>query len=94
MKNNTLPEFQNYLRSNSLVQEKYIPFHAHWASTFLAFSESNRNLSRDLQVQKFLNYLKAQKDIADWQIHQADNAVQVFVNQFLDGEGLETVIPS
>jgi hypothetical protein len=31
MKEIVLPEFQEYLRANSLVQEKYIPFYAHWA---------------------------------------------------------------
>jgi hypothetical protein len=75
MKNEVLPEFQNYLRSNSLVQEKYIPFYAHWASKFLAFSKNDPHLSRDLQVRKFFNYLKTQKKIADWQVKQADNTV-------------------
>ena len=89
MKNNTLPEFQKYLRSKNLVNEKYIKFYANWARKFLAFSDSNRNLSRDLQVQKFLNYLKAQKEIADWQVKQADEAIQLYVNQF-QGVGVST----
>jgi integron integrase len=84
MREIVLPEFQNYLRSKSLVNEKYIPFYAHWASKFLAFSENDPNLSRDLQVQKFFNYLKTQKNIADWQVKQADNAVTLYMNQFQD----------
>jgi hypothetical protein len=31
MKNNVLPEFQDYLRSKSLVNQKYILFYAHCA---------------------------------------------------------------
>jgi hypothetical protein len=84
MKNIILPEFQDYLRSKSLVNAKYIPYFALWASKFLAFSENDANLSHDLQVQKFFNYLKTQKNIADWQVRQADNAVILYVNQFLD----------
>ncbi len=77
-----LPEFQEYLRSKSLVTEKYIPFYAHWASKFLAFSTSNNNLSRTLQIQKFIDYLKSHEKIADWQVKQADNAVTLYMNQF------------
>ena len=84
MRKIVLPEFQDYLRSKSLVNEKYIPFYAHWASKFLAFLKDNENLSSDLQVQKFFNYLKTQQNIADWQLKQADNAVTLYVNQFLD----------
>jgi hypothetical protein len=84
MKNQILPEFQNYLRSNSLAHEKYIPFYAHWARNFLDFSKNNSNLSYDLQIQKFLDFLKAQKNINDWQVKQANNAITLYINKFLD----------
>ncbi len=32
MKNNTLPEYQEYPRSKSLVKKQNITFYAHWAS--------------------------------------------------------------
>ncbi|HDH12397.1 MAG TPA: hypothetical protein ENG83_09445 [Nitrospirae bacterium] len=67
MRKIVLPEFQEYLRAKSLVHEKYISFYAHWARKFLAFSKKERNLSHDLQVQMFLNYLKEQKNIANRQ---------------------------
>jgi hypothetical protein len=67
-----LPKFQEYLRSKSLVNKKYIPFYAHWASNSLAFSKNDPNLNRDLQVRKFFNYLTTHKNIADWQVKQAD----------------------
>ncbi|MEN8263262.1 MAG: integron integrase [Nitrospirota bacterium] len=85
MKKNVLPEFQNYLRSNSLVQEKYIPFYANWAREFLNFKANQSNLSRDLLIQKFFDYLRDQKRIADWQVRQADNAVTLYASKFLDG---------
>ncbi len=79
MINNTLPEFQEYLRSKSLVNEKYIPYYAYWASNFIAFSNRNENLTYDLSVESFLNHLRKQKNIADWQITQAGQAVQLFI---------------
>ena len=71
MKSDILPEFQKFLRSRHIVQKHYIPFYACWASKFLAFSKNDPNLSHDLKVQKFFNYLNTQKNIADWQIKQA-----------------------
>ena len=37
-----------------------------------------------MQIQKFLNDLKEQENIADWQVKQADNAVTLYLNQFPD----------
>jgi integron integrase len=85
MKKEVLPEFQNYLRSNCLVHQKYIPFYASWASKFLAFSRGKTNLSLDLQIQQFINHLTAELHIADWQVRQAENAIQLYTDQFLDG---------
>ena len=61
MYSNVLPEFQNYLRSKSLVDEKYIPYYAYWASNFLAFSNRNEGLNHDLKVDAFLNQLGTKK---------------------------------
>ncbi len=90
MRKIVLPEFQEYLRSKSLVNEKYIPFYAHWASKFLSFSTSNNNLSRGLQIQKFIDYLKSHEKIVDWQIRQADTAVTLYLNQF---QGKNNTVP-
>jgi integrase len=77
VKNRVLPEFQNFLLSRSLVPEKNVSFYAHWVSKFLAFSNRNEELQPDLRVEKFLNGLKSQKNIADWQIKKAiQNAVK------------------
>jgi len=85
MKKITLPKFQEFLRSTSLVKEKYIPFYANWARKFLTFSENQGNLSHDIQVRKFLDLLRGHQNISDWQVRQAENAVQLYVNQFMEG---------
>jgi len=48
-----------------------VSFYAHWVSKFLAFSNRNEELQPHLRLEKFLNDLKSQKNIADWQIKQA-----------------------
>jgi site-specific recombinase XerD len=84
MKNNILPEFQKFLRSRGIVNEQYIPFYAYWTSKFLTFSNNNERLNHDLRIKKFLNQLKSKKNIADWQVKQAEEAVQLYVHNFLD----------
>jgi hypothetical protein len=64
MRKIVLPEFQDYLRSKSLVKEKYIPFYAHWASKFLSFSDSSKHPGHDLRIEAFLNHLRSQDNIA------------------------------
>jgi len=71
VKDKILPEFQNFLLSRSLIPEKNVPFYAHWVGKFLVFSNRNEDLKPNLRVEKFLNYLKSQKSIADLQIRQA-----------------------
>lgn len=38
MKNDILPEFQEFLRTRRLVQKKYISYYAYWASKFFNYS--------------------------------------------------------
>jgi len=63
VKNPIFPEFQDFLVSRSLVPKKNVSFYAHWVSKFLSFSNRNEDLKPDLKIEKFLNYLKSQKNI-------------------------------
>jgi integron integrase len=84
--NQILPEFQEFLLSRSLVPKKNVSFYANWVGKFLAFSNRNEDLRDDLKVEKFLNYLKSQKNIADWQIKQAGDALRLYIHHFIDNK--------
>ena len=86
MADRILPEFQDFLLSRSLVPAKNVPFYAHWVSKFLAFSNRNEDLGSNLRVQEFLNQMKAQKKIADWQVGQAEEALRLYIHHFLDSK--------
>ncbi|MEA3489862.1 MAG: integron integrase [Candidatus Omnitrophota bacterium] len=81
-----LPEFQKFLSSRRLVSEKNVSYYAYWVTKFLAFSNNKRDLSQDLQIREFLNHLRAQKDIADWQVQQAEQALQLYIENFLNDD--------
>ena len=48
-----LPEFQEFLRARKIDPDRKVPFYAHWVSRFLAFSNCNEGMNRDLLVEKF-----------------------------------------
>lgn len=86
MSKRALPEFQKYLLSRDIVEEKNVQFYAYWASKFLSFSNTSENLTHDLRIKKFLNNLKTQKNTPDWQIRQADEAIKLYIDNFLKGD--------
>jgi hypothetical protein len=73
--NTIFPEFQDFLLSRCLVPARTAPFYAHWVGKFLAFSNKNQDLGSNPRVEKFLNNLKSQKKIAEWQIKQAEDGL-------------------
>ncbi len=86
MLNNILPEYQKYLIFNKLVPEKNVPFYALWVSKFLSFSNRNEDFTVDIRIEKFLESLSNDEEIKDWQIEQAEAALHLYVNNFLEGD--------
>jgi hypothetical protein len=81
-KDSILPDFQAFLSSRKLVPEKNIPYFASWASKFLYFCNKNNQLDNNKLVMEFMNLLQKDNTIADWQIRQARQAVQVYLVNF------------
>ncbi len=81
-----LPEFQDFLRSRRLVPEKNVSYYANWVSKFLVFSNNHRQLDLNSLVAEFFHSLKLEKNIADWQIKQADEAVRLYLHHFKGDE--------
>ena len=73
-----------------MAPKKHVLYLAGWVSKFLAFS--NRRGQQDVghTVTEFLNSLEAKKDIEDWQIRQAGEAVRLYLNHFKGNEVLNT----
>jgi integrase len=80
-----LPDFQGYLRKRAIVPEKNIPFYAWWASRFLSFSNKTEHLPLDIRIEHFLKEIQVNKQLADWQLRQAEEAVRIYVTQFQAG---------
>ncbi len=66
------------------MPEKNVPFYAYWASKYLAFLNKKEKVDPELNIPEFLDILKKKENIADWQVRQVYDAIQLYVNQFLD----------
>jgi len=78
----TLPDFQQYLLSRKLVPEKNVTFYAYWASRYLTFSGSLKDADATEALRLFLEDLQSRQNIADWQIQQAKEAIQLYTTHF------------
>ena len=82
----TLPDFQQYLLSRKLVPEKSVTFYAYWANRYLTFSKRLKNADPEEALRRFLEDLQSRENIADWQIQQAKEAIQIYTDHFHGGK--------
>ena len=85
MFNDILPDFQRYLADRKLVSLDKIPFHALWVSKFLAFSNKCQDKNLNARIAMFLDSLVKEKQLPDWQVEQAGNAIRLYTDHFLSG---------
>jgi integron integrase len=81
-----LPEFQTFLLDKKLVQEKNVSFYALWASKFFNFTRKKQIDSskyHETTVIEFIEALKSDPNMSDWQIRQAGDAIRLYYFHFL-----------
>jgi integron integrase len=85
-----LPEFQKYLREKKLVADNKTTYFAYWVSRFLAYA-ATRNVPageyRESAVSAYVDELRADERIADWQPRQAEEALKLYFFHFLGQSG-------
>lgn len=80
-KNDVLPEFQTFLLNKKLVQEKNVFFYALWASKFLNYANKKQippDQYQETVVIEFIENLKSDSKVSDWQIRQAGDAIRLY----------------
>ena len=66
------------------VEERRHPFYAHWVRQFFNHqqkSKRRRDLGR-VEIEAFIQALAAEAGVADWQVFQARDALEVYYEQF------------
>jgi integrase len=80
-KKDVLPEFQAFLLEKKLAQEKNVFFYALWASKFLNYSNKEQippDQYQENAVIEFIETLKSNPAMSDWQIRQAGDAIRLY----------------
>lgn len=81
MKTDLLPEFQKFLLDKKMAPEKNVPFYAIWASKYFNFARKKQIPSEEYQesaVIEFIEALKSDPKIPDWQIRQAHDSIRLY----------------
>ncbi len=78
-----LPEFQKFMTERNLAPKNQIPFYAYWAGKFIRFCNEQDATPSELKVQLFLDDLKKDPKLQDWQVAQGENAVKLYVDHYL-----------
>ena len=80
-KNDVLPEFQTFPLEKKLTPEKNVFFYALWASKYFSYARKKQISSDQYQenaVIEFIEFLKTDPNMSDWQIRQAGDAIRLY----------------
>jgi hypothetical protein len=78
-----LMEFEKYLKTNNLVPLDKAKYYSNWADKFLHGINYRTTAINQNSIASFISSMGKDQRYADWQIRQAENAVRLYVNNFL-----------
>lgn len=81
-----LPEFQKYLLDKKLVTPSKTPFLAYWVSSFLDYAGKQKfpvDDYHDTVVAAFIEKLKSNASLQEWQLRQAEDALRLYYFHYL-----------
>lgn len=84
-KTDILPEFQTFLLDKKMVPEKNAFFYALWASKFFSYARKKQvslDEYHENAVIEFIETLKSDPNMPDWQIRQAHDAIRLYYFHF------------
>lgn len=92
-----LPEFQQYLIDKKLVPENRVTYFAYWVSRYLRYAQKHAIDSTEFNEQSimtFIDGLRVDARIQDWQPRQADEALRLYYFHYLGKIKRETGTPA
>ena len=95
-KSDILPEFQAFLLEKKLTPEKNVLFYALWVSKYFSYARKKQISSDQYQenaVIEFIEFLKTDPNMSDWQIRQAGDAIRLYYFHYrgLKPDNLSTI---
>jgi integron integrase len=78
-----LAGYEDFIIKRRMVPERYISFYVRWVRKFLQSAANSVSLSSADKISLFLDKLRADPALTDWQLDQARKAVELYLNVFL-----------
>lgn len=83
-----LDEFAEYMLTRSLCKEQHAKFYVFWVKSFFRESKNWKPDAWDVLLQQFVNLLRDDANVEDWQVSQAERAVRLYFNNFRNADEL------
>lgn len=75
--------FGEFLKEHRLVREQHLNYYVDWVERFTKHCGNRlQNISRK-SISSYLGTISKWKNVQDWQIRQADDAIQIFTKSYL-----------
>ena len=81
--NMIITEFEEYLKNMPDIRPKSQPFYTKWVYQYVKSVSSPNALCQHGHINRFREQLKSQDSLKDWQLNQAMDAIEMFVQDFL-----------
>ena len=78
-----LSEFEQYLGKQSAIRSNQQPYYIRWVKMYLDDSPPSDGLGKMVTLKQFMNDLASQDRFTDWQVNQAMDAIQLFLQVFV-----------
>ncbi len=89
-----LDEFGEHLLRKSLCPEKKVKFYLYWVKRFFKLSRDWQPDSWEVLLQQFINTLRDDPSVEDWQVEQASSAIRLYFHNFQGGDSAIAAAPS
>jgi hypothetical protein len=83
-----IDEFGEYLVTRSLCDEQHQRFYLYWVKRFFRDSEAWQADTWDVLLQQFVNALRDDPSVQDWQVAQAEKAVRLYFHNFRSSDSI------
>ena len=80
-KSGVLSDFESFLLKSEKIPEDKIKFYTHWVWRFLKFSNYQLEKINTEQISQYLDSLKADENVKEWQVKQSADEVIHYVEK-------------
>lgn len=75
--------FESFLKEHRLVKEKHLKYYVYWVEHFTKHCDNSLQKISRKSISTFISAISRWRNVNDWQIRQADDAITIFTRNYL-----------